>query len=407
MLLPSITVNSQPTKYKYVPESIQYTKKQLTNGNYEGTVNANGIPHGLGTLMFSNNSNGLYRYRGQWTNGLIEGFGFKEWNSPDWYVGELKSNRMTGIGFFVWESGSQYFGQWNNDLQNGIGFSQNGYKKDFGYWTNGKLTMSLRDYAKKKYNEDPRLKALQSQEAKTVTELSTELGTYTGGWSNGTMSGYGMMDDGSMIIIGEWLNSVCQHDGKTYTCNYYDGVWIEETYKDGARIGEYIYYCRDFFLKLNLNNDSIGTGFMIRGRKPFDKYTGEFLLGLDAIYLNGWAAVFNTYYIQEGERRSFVNSGPLRGYTLDGIYYEGDFEGGTGIGRIVYPQGSKQVKYEGEIKVSDDYLPDGNGKMYYLDKNIYEGQWKKGMREGQGKLMFSDGEIIQQGSWSNDVFLTR
>lgn len=35
-------------------------------------------------------------------------------------------------------------------------------------------------------------------------------------------------------------------------------------------------------------------------------------------------------------------------------------------------------------------LPDGNGKCTYLDGTIYEGEWKKGVKDGDGVFIYSN-----------------
>lgn len=59
--------------------------------------------------------------------------------------------------------------------------------------------------------------------------------------------------------------------------------------------------------------------------------------------------------------------------------------------------------YEGKFKSG---LPHGVGTMVYSDGKIYIGSWKKGMKNGEGKLTFIyDGhDSIQNGVWKNDKY---
>ena len=44
------------------------------------------------------------------------------------------------------------------------------------------------------------------------------------------------------------------------------------------------------------------------------------------------------------------------------------------------------------------------GIFTYVSDDIYEGEWKKGMKHGQGTYIFYDGRIMK-GVWENDVII--
>lgn len=62
----------------------------------------------------------------------------------------------------------------------------------------------------------------------------------------------------------------------------------------------------------------------------------------------------------------------------------------------MYPDGSL---YEGDFK---DGQQDGNGRMIHTNKDIYEGKWKSGMAEGKGVITLFDGQKYT-GKWKNDL----
>ena len=45
---------------------------------------------------------------------------------------------------------------------------------------------------------------------------------------------------------------------------------------------------------------------------------------------------------------------------------------------------------------------DGSGKMTFNSGNIYEGEFSKGQKHGQGKLMFKASGDVYEGAWKND-----
>jgi hypothetical protein len=71
----------------------------------------------------------------------------------------------------------------------------------------------------------------------------------------------------------------------------------------------------------------------------------------------------------------------------------------------------EEDKYEGEVNEKGE--KNGEGTMFYkpvIDKkdknkkiyNEYVGQWKNNKREGEGIMMYNNGEDVYQGEWKND-----
>jgi hypothetical protein len=76
--------------------------------------------------------------------------------------------------------------------------------------------------------------------------------------------------------------------------------------------------------------------------------------------------------------------------------YSGECKKGLAHGKGV-AQGIDH--YEGQFIKG---LPEGNGIYKWADGSWYEGEWKKGMREGQGRLVKKDSVI--SGYWSADKY---
>jgi len=63
-------------------------------------------------------------------------------------------------------------------------------------------------------------------------------------------------------------------------------------------------------------------------------------------------------------------------------------------------------RYEGKFK---NGVPDGNGKYTWSTGDIYEGNWENGKKEGDGKLIFKVGGIdsVKIGIWKDDKFFRK
>ena len=61
--------------------------------------------------------------------------------------------------------------------------------------------------------------------------------------------------------------------------------------------------------------------------------------------------------------------------------------------------------YEGEFK---NGIPDGAGTYTWSNKNVFEGKYLKGMREGKGKMIFKKegaADSIVEGYWKKDAYI--
>jgi hypothetical protein len=86
---------------------------------------------------------------------------------------------------------------------------------------------------------------------------------------------------------------------------------------------------------------------------------------------------------------------------VDRDVLEGDFhisEEGTLItnGKLTYRDGEI---YEGDFKSG---IRDGKGKMTYENGDTYEGNWRLEEREGKGELRTKDGTLLYKGDWKRN-----
>ena len=112
-----------------------------THPKYKGEVE-NGVPNGLGFLIFPNGD----KYVGEYKDGKRNGRGTFTYNDGK-YVGEWKDGEQHGQGTITWSDGGKYVGEWKDGIPNGQGtftfseYDKNGNlsdgKKYVGSWKDG------------------------------------------------------------------------------------------------------------------------------------------------------------------------------------------------------------------------------------------------------------------------------
>ncbi|MBR4756346.1 MAG: hypothetical protein IK076_05330, partial [Bacteroidales bacterium] len=111
-------------------------------------------------------------------------------------------------------------------------------------------------------------------------------------------------------------------------------------------------------------------------------------------------------------RLCYYYSNPSTGkdeYSVE-IYFNGDV-------RYSWPAERRSIRYNRDGSVIDGHMEDSLfspyeekdyynfGIMFCADGNFYVGALnREGKKDGIGALYFGDGELIQQGVWSNDEF---
>ncbi|TNV76538.1 hypothetical protein FGO68_gene9811 [Halteria grandinella] len=125
-------------------------------------------------------------------------------------------------------------------------------------------------------------------------------------------------------------------------------------------------------------------------------YTGE----LNEQYERHGYGHLQNYYEKYSYTGQFINYYP-RGqgfHTRNSGVYEGTFEpNGIIRGKCSYPNGDQ---YEGEFEY---FVPHGRGvKQHSKDGSTWEGEWKRGQKNGQGTISLADGSK-QKGKWRNDI----
>lgn len=197
-----------------------------------------------------------------------------------------------------------------------------------------------------------------------------------GNWVDGKLTGFG-----SIIIpsystyIGEILNGDMHGNGKlTFHQNndkknkfhIFEGNW-EKNIFDGK--GKIIY----------------STGSVYEGEINIFKRHGK------GIYTTSNGCTFNGTWTNDILKGECILS-------VDNRIIHCNWSGITHVGKcnIIYESG---IIYEGYC--STDYLPNGQGKMTYLDGSVYDGEWVNGLRDGFGELRMANGQIYI-GNWEKN-----
>jgi len=87
---------------------------------------------------------------------------------------------------------------------------------------------------------------------------------------------------------------------------------------------------------------------------------------------------------------------PVDRKVLKGVFYINEEETLIIKGILTYRDGEI---YEGDFKSG---LRDGKGKMTYANGDTYEGDWKLEQRVGEGELRTNDGTVLYKGHWKRD-----
>jgi len=96
----------------------------------------------------------------------------------------------------------------------------------------------------------------------------------------------------------------------------------------------------------------------------------------------------------DGKGIEFNKDGTIK---FKGAWLKGEYVPGSSI--LTFKDG----KYDGEIK---NGKRQGKGLLKFNDGNIYDGEWKDDLKDGQGILYNAEKSIIYKGTWQKDAYFT-
>eukprot|EP00002_Diphylleia_rotans_P012833 TRINITY_DN2507_c0_g1_i3.p1 TRINITY_DN2507_c0_g1~~TRINITY_DN2507_c0_g1_i3.p1 ORF type:complete len:1006 (-),score=216.74 TRINITY_DN2507_c0_g1_i3:249-3266(-) len=201
--------------------------------------------------------------------------------------------------------------------------------------------------------------------------------TYRGDWTNDRIEGYGIYAWAKHRRPQLHLETpILPHDGNAHLAEGESGRY-EGNWKWGTMHGHGVFYSDDGLIfdgTWSSNHITQGRLILSDGTKIFGNFEAE--------KLHGHARVQNP----------------------NGDYYDGYWRDGFRHGKGTMVWSHSKSKYEGQWAYGN---MDGHGTMTVYDQEskrdiTYKGEWRKGLRHGQGTQIFS--EVTRfEGEWKDDV----
>ena len=353
-------------------KSKRLTQRRLKDSNALEEKLSEQFPHKLDIL----------HYKGNYHVGKRDGYGKIAYNNGDWYEGYWSENKRNGTGtYFCASDNSEYTGNWRDNLKQGPG------------------TMKLRNgnVIEGEWNEN----ILQ---AEFVTIYYNDGSKYQGSMVNEKKHGRGVMlyPSGSR----------------------YEGEWKEDM-REGLGA---LFFSESFFEGSFLNDYTCGSGvFVIKNAMPeYERPTQKVVTqptNKRVSTLNRKPRPTRVIDFQEIEKRNLKavkenlfgttpNLPNFSSYEMDNtdiVYFaQKEFRSGKLKGPTIVRYG-KYGYYEGEFK---EGMREGIGKMTYTDpghsvlwfpetEGVYEGYWKQDTRHGKGTMTWPNG-LKYEGNFKKD-----
>jgi hypothetical protein len=290
-------------------------------------------------------------YEGEWRHGEKEGEGVYTW--PDMqYIGNWRAGERNGKGkLTVGSAGVTYNGEWKDDNKHGFGVQV--------------------------YEDGSR---------------------YEGGWERNARDGRGEFTyPNGVRLSGTWRQEVLVQDADhPVVVDYPNGEHYEGEWRDDLRHGRGV---------LRDANGLTYEGEFEKGKRHgsgvWNLPRGIKLRGTwehDVRHVKGSMFEFpnNDLYRGEWDEARHVRHGHGSCAYADGSTYEGHWVDDQRCGEgEQYLEGET---YKGHFRAN---MRDGRGRCEYNDvegTSIYDGEWSRDRRHGQGKLLYPD-EAVYEGGW--------
>ncbi|CAJ1970296.1 unnamed protein product [Cylindrotheca closterium] len=242
---------------------------------------------------------------------------------------------------------------------------------------------------------------------------------YCGEWSENSRNGKGrhsweVPGGGQKVVTGEWRRG--RLHGRI-SFSWPDGSSFDGIAMNGKRHGrgEHRWSCGKFFRGHYENGKAHGYGALT---SPDGTYRGQWKCGLK----EGYGTMLWKTRVYSGEWLKDKPHGQGRVVWHNGSTYTGQFSMGRydGVGVYVWPSGKKVVaRWENGVKETSEYCvwPDGTkydgecdsdgkkhgyGELTWSNGSSYIGAFHRNVRQGRGKLIGTDGEVIYDGLWQSN-----
>jgi len=374
-------------------------KLKMDDGSYyEGQVK-NGLPHGKGIQVYSNDDNPKFfkRYEGEWKNGIKNGNGKAYHSSGTYYKGNWKNGDLHGQGSMIYFNGARFDGRFEyGDASNGFyryanGIQYIGDMKDGEPHGKGKRIELDGSYYETIFDEGKRTKSAYivhvtpsgyRYEGGTKDDLPDGKGSmtwidgshYQGGWKNGKQDGFGILtwengDTGS----GEWKQDVLINGIMVYADGSHKmGEWNDKGEENGLVISKQV---NGDYMEMRSKN-GVPYGSMVLRRNDGVRFEGNVNWNVVTNVLNNTPNVDD---LTEGEVDSIVKSLTTSKHVIisrpDGFRYEGAFKDGEPDGYGIVSYGNSR-RIEGEFKAG---FPHGH-IIKVIDGVRWEGEYLNGVK---------------------------
>ena len=299
-------------------------------------------------------------------------------NGQKYYYGYFKDNKREEWGI-SYDTTCTQEGIFLNDRHYGD-MIYKGSQSQLSYWqssdgtmkkdpiTTEQLTTNDGSYIKQSFSKDTK-----KHGGKVITR--DKYGNcYSGEFENGVRHGIGAarFSDGSSYE-GRWENGIFEGKG---LLRFPDGTFYEGEFTNGAYHGDGYLSCAD--------------GSNYRGEWKNGKYHGKG--ELKDSNENVWEGEFGDGKLIKGNYLVIEE-----GKTQFNVY---EIENGRRNRR------STRKNKDGTLIYTLEKKENSNVIVNYPDGSKYEGEWKDGVRHGKGVLKNSRGEVISEGNFTNDVYIT-
>ncbi|CAJ1927094.1 unnamed protein product [Cylindrotheca closterium] len=113
----AIPQKSPPADQTLLAGRIWVTDPYGDQGQYEGDVDTNNIPHGIGDMIYLDGRT----YQGGWRHGHWDGPAKATFQNGDHFKGHYKMDQRHGPGKYQWKDGRSYVGDFHQDQRHGKG----------------------------------------------------------------------------------------------------------------------------------------------------------------------------------------------------------------------------------------------------------------------------------------------
>ncbi|MDC9723685.1 MAG: hypothetical protein PSN34_13065, partial [Urechidicola sp.] len=406
--------------------------------------------NGFGIMKFTDGGT----YEGSFNSGALHGFGYYYYPDGSTYTGEFANNKVLGIGATVGADGTIYYGGLNNNKQHGLGVFENKEGAWAYEWENGEakteytqtadpnnptncLGNCVNGYGRITNEDGSLIQAVYKNGVALFGKVSTSTSNYYGSLKNNKAHGYGILivstgqysgyfkdgkkhgkgitvEENGTKTVGDWIQGKLidpthfELNQAEFEKELKELIALTKTERRTLKYSEVkftSYLLEQKFLSLFemgydigiFSDENINIEFPNKSKNILTITEKE----LESALKKCSFLTYDRYtYNQPGIRISLFSDNDLD--TSLTIYYEadycisGDCQNGVGKKSFEYTYTNEKGEsitgnriYEGDFK---NGKRDGNGKEVWPNGRHYLGQFKNGWKHGEGTFTWDIGD---------------